>query len=157
MTKNLSKPKLSPSSLTNTSFNWSRFFGYGYCFICACAILFISPQEKINQQKVSIDPNNTTIELNVGEILQIEIPGNEKKGFEWRLHELDETIVDLTKDYNQTLKKENPGFTEDPNFKQWAYKAVQTDSSTVRILSYRPWEGNGMVEKDVYMQTVGKL
>ncbi|MCP4337889.1 MAG: protease inhibitor I42 family protein [Desulfobulbaceae bacterium] len=95
----------------------------------------------MNQQKVSIDQNNATIELNAGEILQIELPGNVKKGIEWRLHELDETILDLTKHYNQMLEEENPGFTEDPNLEHWAFKAVQTGSSTVRILYYRPWEG----------------
>jgi predicted secreted protein len=157
MNKNLRKPKLSPTSLANTSFNWSRFFGYAYCFICACAVVFISPQEKMNQQKVSIDQHNTTIELNEGEILQIELPGNVKKGFEWRLHELDETILDLTDEYNQMLEEENPVFAEDPNLEHWAFKTVQTGSSKVRILYYRPWEGKGMVEKNFYIKTVGKL
>jgi hypothetical protein len=84
MPKPLRKPKLSRSTFAKTSFNWSRFFGQLYCFICACALIFLAPQEKINQQQVGIDQNNIAIELSVGEMLQIEHPatGNTKKGVE---------------------------------------------------------------------------
>ena len=157
MPKPLRKPKLSRSSFAKTSFNWSRFFGHSYCFICACALIFIAPQEKINQQQVGIDQNNTTIELSVGEMLQIELPGNTKKGVEWRPDELDESIFDLTEAYNQSLKKDIPGFAEGPNLEHWTFKAVQTGSSTVRILNYQPWGKKDMVEKNVSSKTIVKL
>jgi predicted secreted protein len=157
MTHTLCKPKLSPSSLVKKSFNCSRSFVHTYCFICACAVAFMTPQEKTNQQEVGIDQNKTTIELDVGEILQIELPGNVNKGFEWRLHELDETISDLTEHYNQVPEKANPGFIGDPNLEHWTFKNIQAGSNTVRILSYQPREDQDIAEKNFYIKTVVKL
>lgn len=95
----------------------------------------------------------------MGETLQIELPGtgNTKKGVLWRLDELDETIWDLTEAYNQSLKKDNPGFTEGPNLEHWRFKAVQAGSSTVRILNYQPWENKDMVDKNFSIKTIVKL
>lgn len=134
---------------------WSLFFWSVKFFILAGMVLVLTPiQGYANQRRVGMKHNNTTVKLKINEVLQIELPGNAGTGFQWRDNKLDDTFFVLLGSHKKIVQKDDPRYVGNAYLETWSLKALKAGSSDIRLLYYRPWEGEKMAEKSLYIKVI---
>lgn len=151
----LSKQKRQWFFWNKTSSAWRRLFGSAGCFFLASAVMMITPiQGCANHHTVGMEHNDTTVNLKANEVLQIELPGNAGTGFQWRVKEMDDTFFVMLGSHKKIFEKDNPRYVGNTYLETWSLKAIKAGSSDIRLLYYRPWEGEEMAEKSLHIKVI---
>lgn len=126
----------------------SRFPVSAKVIALAGAVLILNPfLGCAGQQMVGMDQDNTTITLRVNEVFQIELPGNAGTGFEWRFDHLEDAFFVLVGSEKKIFKEDDPNYVGNAYLQTWSLKALKAGGSDIRLIYYRPWEGEEMAEK----------
>jgi predicted secreted protein len=80
------------------------------------------------------------IALKVGNILQIELPGNSGTGYNWLA---EDTFSPYLKLMDQATRQLNAGLPGGPVTYIWRFKAEKPGATGVSMDYFRPWEGVG--------------
>jgi predicted secreted protein len=80
------------------------------------------------------------IALKVGNILQIELPGQGGTGYSWSVEEACAPYVKLMDHTTRQLKEGLPG---GPVMHMWRFKAEKPGACEIKMAYFRPWEGVG--------------
>jgi predicted secreted protein len=148
----LSKPKQSVG-LNFAMSVLNRILKPAMFFILAYAMIHLNPLQAVaNQHVVGIEQNDTTVKLRINDVLQIELPGNAGTGFKWHFNKLDETFFMLLGSHKKMFKKDNPRHVGNAYIESLSFKALKVGSNDIRLLYYRPWEGEEMAEKSLHIK-----
>jgi len=103
------------------------------CCLSPCG----SSEEKI--VLVTQEDAGKTIEVAIGDVIQIELKGTPTTGFWWHFTSLDNTYLDLVnKDTRQISPRQMEGA---PIMGIWQVRAQQAGTTTIAMAYYRTWEG----------------
>jgi predicted secreted protein len=80
------------------------------------------------------------IGLKVGNILQIELPGNSGTGYSWLARDAGAPYLKLLDQATRQLKKDLPG---GPVIQIWRFKAEKSGATGISLDYFRSWEGVG--------------
>ncbi len=84
-----------------------------------------------------------TVEVSVGDNLELSLPENATTGYRWELENVDSKVVAIKEeDY-----KPSSGAVGSGGSKNWSLKAVAPGKTECRLKLWRPWEGNDSVQK----------
>lgn len=75
----------------------------------------------------------------LGESFRIELPANATTGYEWKLKDFDGNLLRVTASGYD--RPDNPKLVGAGGTAWWEVRALQTGKTAVRLLYYRPWEG----------------
>jgi inhibitor of cysteine peptidase len=89
---------------------------------------------------VTKEQGGREITLKVGNILQIELPGQSGTGYSWAVEEACAPYLKLVDQATRQLKKDLPG---GPVMHIWRFKAEKPGVCKIKMAYYRPWEGVG--------------
>jgi predicted secreted protein len=89
---------------------------------------------------VTKEQGSREIALQVGNILQIELPGQSGTGYSWSVEEACAPYLKLVDQTTRQLKKDLPG---GPVMHIWRFKATKPGAGEIKMAYYRPWEGVG--------------
>ncbi len=88
--------------------------------------------------------NGRTVELKIGETIEVRLPENPTTGFRWQ----------LTADGSPAVAKRDDAFTASSGppgqggTHVWKFKAVATDEGDIELGHRRRWEGQGEAPKN---------
>ena len=80
------------------------------------------------------------IALKVGNILQIELPGNSGTGYSWVA---EETFAPYLKLMDQATRQLKAGLPGGPVMHIWRFRAEKPGATGISVDYFRPWEGVG--------------
>lgn len=80
-----------------------------------------------------------TVEMAVGDVLQIELVGTPSTGFWWRFETLDGEYLELIKEETKDVSPEK--MEGAPIVGIWHVKAKKVGNTTIEMAYYRSWEG----------------
>jgi predicted secreted protein len=89
---------------------------------------------------VNKEQGGREVTLQVGNILQIELPGQSGTGYLWLVEAAGAPYLKLISETTQTVGGPRAG---GPVMKVWRFKAAQPGSCEIKIAYFRPWEGVG--------------
>jgi predicted secreted protein len=81
-----------------------------------------------------------TIALNLGDVLQIELPATGGTGYTWMLTTPGAPCLELLSQTTRAVGETRPG---SPVMQVWRFQARQAGATEVNLAYYRPWEGVG--------------
>lgn len=80
-----------------------------------------------------------TVELKVGQVVRIELPGNPSTGFSWRFTVINmeylERLEEKTRELSSTKRKGAPVLFI------WRLRALKAGRTRIELAYFRPWEG----------------
>jgi inhibitor of cysteine peptidase len=124
-----------------------QVLGLGLLSLMACA----TAQPKLAGNTGTAGPGllrasaGGTSELRVGQLLEIELPGNPSTGYQWQLVNDGAPVVErIMPAAAAAAAKANtpadPAMVGAPNSSRWWFKAVQPGEAVLRLVYRRPWE-----------------
>jgi inhibitor of cysteine peptidase len=87
--------------------------------------------------KVGEEANGQTIELSVGQKLEIQLAGNPTTGFNWEVSETDESII---KQSGEAGYKSDSNLIGSGGMFKYTFEAVQPGTTTIKLIYHRSWE-----------------
>jgi predicted secreted protein len=149
-------------SKSNQSIGWNfamsvvnRIMMPAIFFILTNAMIILNPnQGSANQHTVGIEQNDTTVKLRINDVLQIELPGNAGTGFKWHFNKLDETFFMLLGSHKKRSENNNSRRFGNAYMESFSLKALKAGSNDIRLLYYRPWEGEAKAEKSLDLKVI---
>ncbi|HAH05915.1 MAG TPA: hypothetical protein DCM05_05185 [Elusimicrobia bacterium] len=110
----------------------------GLLAVCAC---FAPKPFKKNAGKTVFtrEATSRSHEVSLGETFRIELPANATTGYEWKFKELDGNLLRV--DSSGYDRSSNPKLAGAGGTAWWELRALQTGKTVLRLLYYRPWEG----------------
>jgi len=89
------------------------------------------------------EDSGKTVEVDVGENLELSLPENATTGYRWEIENLDNKVISVKdEDYQPSSGKVGSG-----GAKKWSLKAVAPGKTECRLKLWRQWEGNSSVQK----------
>jgi predicted secreted protein len=100
--------------------------------------------------KVTKAQNGRDLELTVGGILEIELPGRGGTGYQWTAVAAGAPCLKLL---SQTTRQVKEGLPGGPVIQVWRFRAEKPGATEISMAYFRPWEGVGQA-KDHFHLTV---
>jgi predicted secreted protein len=103
---------------------------------------------------ISNNDAGTKIELQVGDVVQIQLTGTPTTGYWWHFQSLDEKYVEIINEYTKPytasggVQKEMDG---GPMLGVWQLRAKKAGTTTVRMAYYRSWEDEDKAKRKFYI------
>ena len=92
--------------------------------------------------------------LRVGEIFQVELPGQAGTGYSWYLDNLDSHYLELVS--HETRQASPERMAGGPLLYLWRFKAKKEGQTQLKLAYYRMWEGIGTAPKHFLLHiTIG--
>ncbi len=89
--------------------------------------------------ELTINDNNREMQVNFGDVLNVELKTQGGTGYSWYIDELDETHLKLINTKTKEITPKN--IAGGPVFGIWSFKAIAPGETILRMLCYRVWEG----------------
>ena len=106
------------------------------CLSCATAPSGVSEAGVVT---VTHADDGATVEMAVGDILQIELTGTPTSGFWWHLEVLDREYCELIKQETREIASEK--MEGAPILGVWEIRATKAGDTSIAMAYYRRWEG----------------
>ena len=106
------------------------------CLHCATTPSVISEGGVVT---VTAEDNGATVEMAVGDILQIELMWTPSTVYRWRFDVLDEAYLELIEEGIRQISTEK--LEGAPVLSVWRLRAEQAGETLIRMAYDRPWEG----------------
>ena len=121
------------------------------------ALVVLSPSSAgAGDQGVTVGEEQSGQQLNlrVGEIFQVELPGQGGTGYSWYLDNLDSRYLELV---SHKIRQASPErMVGGPLLYLWRFKAKQEGQTQLKLAYYRVWEGIGTAPKHFLLNiTIG--
>lgn len=119
--------------------------------LLACLMLF-SPAV------MASDPTTLTVgkaqdgrdlDLKVGSILEIELPGRGGTGYSWSAEAAGAPYLKLM---SQTTRQVVEGRLGGPVIEVWRFRAEKPGATEIRMVYFRPWEGVGQAKDHFHLK-----
>lgn len=104
------------------------------------------------------DPNTLTVgkaqdgrdlDLKVGSILEIELPGRGGTGYSWSAEAAGAPYLKLM---SQTTRQVKEGLPGGPVIQVWRFKVEQPGATEIKMAYFRPWEGAGQAKDHFHLK-----
>jgi inhibitor of cysteine peptidase len=122
-----------------------QVLGFGLLSLMACASAQPNAQALAgDDQPAIVRPTEGGVsELRVGQLLQVELPGNASTGYQWRLLEDGSPILERIMPAAPAKEADEPADPErvgTPSTSRWWFKAARPGRAVLRLVYQRPWE-----------------
>jgi predicted secreted protein len=99
--------------------------------------------------KVTKAQDGRDLELKVGSILEIELPGRGGTGYQWSAEASGAPYLKLM---SQTTRQVHEGRIGGPVIQVWRFKAEQPGATEIKMAYFRPWEGVGQAKDHFHLK-----
>lgn len=89
------------------------------------------------------------LELKVGGILEIELPGRGGTGYQWSAVATGAPCLKLMSQTTRAVKEGRPG---GPVIQVWRFRAEQPGAGEIKMAYFRPWEGVGQAKDHFHLK-----
>ena len=121
------------------------------------ALVVLSPSNaRAGDQGVTVgeEQSGQQLTLRVGEIFQVELPGQAGTGYSWYLDNLDSHYLELVS--HETRQASPESMVGGPLLYLWRFKAKKEGQTQLKLAYYRVWEGIGTAPKHFLLHiTIG--
>jgi len=85
-----------------------------------------------------------TVEIDVGENLELSLQENATTGYRWEIENLDNKVISVK---DEDYQPSSGGKVGGGGTKKWSLKAIAPGTTEFRLKLWRQWEGNSSVQK----------
>jgi predicted secreted protein len=119
--------------------------------LLACLMLF-SPAVLASDPTtltVGKDQDGRDLDLKVGSILEIELPGRSGTGYSWSAEAAGAPYLKLM---SHTTRQVVEGRLGGPVIEVWRFRAEKPGATEIRMAYFRPWEGVGQAKDHFHLK-----
>jgi len=101
----------------------------------------IFAEERIGDGKTVVlnkQDSGKQIDVNIGEVVQVELDAMGTAGYQWFVESLDQEILRLISEGTKVL---HPGKLGAPVLMVWKFEMIKEGSTEIKMNHYRSWEG----------------
>ncbi|WP_194290755.1 protease inhibitor I42 family protein [Nocardia aurantia] len=100
------------------------------------------------------DDNGHAVTLTVGQELAVALPDNPSTGYRWQLGDLDQNVLRVDGDPQLRANPAGGFVPGGPDQAVWTFAAEAPGTTTLNLVSARPWEQGGAASGPRYSLTV---
>jgi len=101
----------------------------------------IFAEERIGDGKTVVlnkQDSGKQIDVNIGEVVQVELEAMGTAGYQWFVESLDQEILRLISEGTKVL---HPGRLGAPVLMVWKFEVIKEGTTEIKMNHYRSWEG----------------